>query len=124
MTYSTLYAITRTDKAEGQASVKEASKQTDEKAPASFGYIVGTLPSGEAIVHGSPGDPIPKGATVYRDGSEPWTWNAVSDEFAEMKAEVMPHEYAGEPTAAGITKERFSRIAVDVKAVDVDVVSK
>lgn len=115
--FSTLYAITRTDKTEGQASVKEASKQADGAAPASFGYIVGTLPSGKAIVHGSPGDPIPKGATVYRDGSTPWTWDEVADELAEMKATVLPHEYAGEPTAQGITKAKFSRMAA-VEAVE------
>lgn len=118
MTYSTLYALPQTDATEGQASVKEASKQTDEAAPASFGYVVGFLQNGDAIVHGSPSDKVPAGAITYRDGSVPWTWVEVAAEFPEIAENAMPHGFAGEGTEIGCDKlPTFSRIVALKKTV-------
>ena len=76
--------------------------------------VVGTRPNGDLIVHGLPGDAIPKVATVYYDGSAPWTWNQLADDFPSVSHWVTPHEYFGEPSARNLVRGKFSRLAVIV----------
>lgn len=116
MAYSTLYSIARTGGDDGLVAVKEATKQLDEAAPAATAYVVGTLKAGEWVCHGQPGDAIPKGATVYRDGSVAWTWDAVVAKFPQLKTTVVCHEFFGEFSAIGITSADFSRMSVAIAA--------
>lgn len=77
-----------------------AALPTDESGAPLNGYVVvGT--SGDALViHGQPTAPIPADAlTIYYDGSSSWTWGQLADEYPDLVATTMPHEWAGEPTA-------------------------
>ena len=109
MSYSTLYSIVRTGGEDGLVAVKEATKQLIEDAPSATAYVVGVLPKGISVCHGQPNEAIPKGAIVYRDGSKPWTWNDVAVEFPAIADVVVPHEWAGEPTARDLTTIKFLR---------------
>lgn len=121
MSYSTLYSISRTGGEDGLVAVKEATKQLDEAAPSSTAYVVGVLPDGSSVCHGQPGDAIPKGATVYYDGTKAWTWNALATKYPALADVCVPHEWAGEPTAAVLQTAKFARypkvVVVDDKAV-------
>lgn len=109
MPYSTLYSIARTGGEDGVVAVKEVTKQLDESAPSSTAYVVGILPDGSSVCHGQPGDPIPRGATVYYDGSKPWTWNALATKYPALADVCAPHEWYGEPTAAVLQTAKFAR---------------
>ncbi|MFA6167799.1 MAG: hypothetical protein WC700_14355 [Gemmatimonadaceae bacterium] len=122
MAYSTLYSIVRTGGEDGLVAVKEATKQLDESAPSSTAYVVGVLATGESVCHGQPGDAIPKGATVYYDGSKAWTWNALATKFPTLADVCAPHEWYGEFSAAALTTAKFLRypkVLVIEKAVSV-----
>lgn len=109
MPHSTLYSVPRVGGEDGVVALKDAGKALDEAAPSFTAYVVGILPSGDSICHGQPGDAIPKGATVYRDGTTPWTWDEVATEFKALADGVMPHEWYGEPTTRALTVAKFLR---------------
>lgn len=72
-------------------------------------YLVGTLADGSYVLHGCPDTPIPKTAIfTYVNGSEPWTWDAFAKAQPQIAASCIPHEYAGEPTAASGTPKAFT----------------
>lgn len=78
---------------------------SDEAPPA---RVVGVLADGSLLIHGEPAQPIPATAVeIVRDGATPWTWNALADDRPDLAAIVMPHEWAGEPTAADLDASRF-----------------
>lgn len=118
MTYSTVYSIHRPGGEDGLVSVKEAGKELDEKAPGATAYVVGIRPNGDSICHGQPREPIPRGATVYYDGTVPWTWDTLATAFPQLPDDLMPHEYYGEPTALSLTTAKFKRVLAILAATD------
>lgn len=71
-------------------------------------YVTGTLTGGAVVCHGEPGAAVPSGAiAVYYNGSASWTWMSFATAQPAIAALCVPHEWAGESTAAGITKLAF-----------------
>lgn len=73
-----------------------------------------TLADGSVVLHGEPGAPVPADALeVFFDGATAWTWLqfAGGAHAALARASCTPHEWAGEPTADGVTAAQFPRLA-------------
>ena len=73
-------------------------------------YIVGKLPSGEVVIHGAPGAEPVDPVHIYKDGSQPWTWNEIAADHAELTACCTPHEWFGEDTAENLDTSLWPRI--------------
>lgn len=116
-TYSTLWSLHRPGGEDGLVNVKEVGKELDETAPSAVAYVVGIRQNGDSICHGQPDEPIPIGATVYYDGTMPWTWNVLADTYPQLADVVIAHEYAGEPTALALTTTKFKRYPKKIDAI-------
>lgn len=74
-------------------------------------YIVVGQDANGVYCHGQDGAPIPKNARVLQDGKTAWTWNQVAQQMPADAAELMPHEWAGEPTAKSLDIRPFTKEA-------------
>lgn len=73
---------------------------------------VGTLLDGSVVIHAEHGAPVPEdAATVYFDGSAPWTWGEFALAFPLVAPFITPHEWAGDPIAGDATPALFPKIA-------------
>jgi len=79
-------------------------------------YVVVSAPLGDGslVIHGQPGAPIPADAiaTVF-DGTAAWTWLAYGVGPSALTARTFctPHEWAGEPSALGVTPTQYPKLA-------------
>ena len=74
-------------------------------------YVVARLGDGTVLVHGSTDAPVPEDALlVYYDGSRPWTWGAFAAKHRAIAAAIMPHEWAGEPTARDVHMTDYPKL--------------
>jgi hypothetical protein len=69
-------------------------------------YCVGHS-AADCLVHAEPGaEPIGTPLPGF-DGIEPWTWVQLAAAFPSWAALVVPHEWAGESTAADLDASLF-----------------